>query len=329
MKTFKKSKWASVYLAIIVAAMIAAPAKVLAVDTVNLGTAANYAVLAGSTITNTGDTIIGGNAGGDIGVSPGSAITGFPPGVLSDGLAHTADAETLQAKVDLTTAYNSAANLPSESNLTDQDLGGMTLTAGVYTFDSSAQLTGKLTLDAEGNPDAVFIFQIGSTLTTGSGSIVELINGAKGCQVFWQVGSSATLGTDSDFIGRVLAQTSITANTGASVQGQLLAINAAVTLDNNVINNGICAADTPTPMPTTAATTEPTPTTVAATTVAPTTVAPTTVAPTAEVTPMPPVSASDLPRTGETSQNPTLGLGLILLGVVAVIAVYLGRKRAK
>lgn len=333
MKTFRKSRWVSFGLAILFGAMLIAPGNVLAEDTVNLGTASNYAVLAGSTITNTGDTTIGGDAGGNIGVSPGTAITGFPPGVISNGTAHSADAETLQAQADLTIAYNDAASRPSDANLSGSDLGGMTLTTGVYTFNDSAQLTGTLTLDAQGDPDAAFIFQIGSTLTTASGSSVELINGARYCRVFWQVGSSATLGTDTDFIGHIFALTSITANTGASVQGQLLARNGAVTLDNNVINNGFCAAITPTPTPTT----EPTPTT--APTIAPTaeptpTLAPT-VAPTSTLTPTPTTAAvptptgSDTPKTGETDQFGTLGLALVLLGIAGFIGFYLSRKRVK
>lgn len=209
-----------------------------------LGTAGDFSVLAGSTVTNTGPTIISGDAavGGDLGLSPGSAVTGFPPGTLTPpGTLQVENAVAAQGQSDLAIAYTTAAGLACDANLTGQDLGGMTLTTGVYCFSSSAQLTGTLTLDAEGNPDAVFIFQIGSTLTTASNSSVLLTNGAQACHVFWQVGSSATLGTDTAFSGNVLALTSITAITGADVEGRLLARNGAVTLDSNTIHTPACA----------------------------------------------------------------------------------------
>ena len=209
-----------------------------------LGTAGDFSVLAGSTVTNTGPTIISGDAGvgGDLGLSPGSAVTGFPPGIVNPpGSQQVENAVAAQGQSDLTIAYNTAAGLPCDVNLTDQDLGGRTLTTGVYCFNSSAQLTGPLTLDAEGNPDAVFIFQIGSTLTTASSSSVVLTNGAQACHVFWQVGSSATLGTDTAFSGNILALTSISAITGADVEGRLLARNGAVTLDSNTIHTPACA----------------------------------------------------------------------------------------
>lgn len=202
---------------------------------VDLGKANNFAVLAGSTITNTGSTIIN---GGDVGLSPGTAITGFPPGVVSFPYTiHAADAVALMAKADLTTAYNAAAGLALTKDLTGQDLGGLTLTPGVYFFSSSAQLTGTLTLNDQGNPDAVFVFQIGSTLTTASDSSVVSINdpSTPGISVFWQVGSSATLGTGTDFQGNILADTSITANTDVTVDGRLLAETGAVTLDEDTI----------------------------------------------------------------------------------------------
>lgn len=209
-----------------------------------LGTAGEFSVLAGSTVTNTGPTVISADAGlgGNLGVSPGSAVTGFPPGIVTPpGTQHVADEVAAQAQADLTTAYNTAAGLACDQNLTGQDLGGLTLTTGVYCFSSSAQLTGTLTLDAQGNPDAVFIFQIGSTLTTASNSSVVLVNGAQACHVFWQVGSSATLGTNTAFSGNILALTSITLVTGADVEGRLLARNGAVTLDSNVIHTPACA----------------------------------------------------------------------------------------
>ena len=209
-----------------------------------LGTAGDFAVLAGASISNTGSSVI---SGGHAGTSPGTAITGFPPGlVTAPHVIHAADAVALQAQSDLTTAYNTAAGLPVTRNLTGQDLGGMTLTPGVYFFSTSAQLTGTLTLDFEGNSDAEFVFQIGSTLTTASNSSVfSSFAAGVGCNVFWQIGSSATLGTDTDFKGHILALTSITLNSGASIDGSALARNGSVTLDNNRITNVNCGAVVP------------------------------------------------------------------------------------
>ena len=179
--------------------LLSFPAMTMAAEaTVNLGTAASYAVLAGTTITNTGPTRIGGSVGGNIGVSPGSSVTGFPPGEVADGTIHMADAAALQAQSDLTIAYNDAASRPVTQDLTGQDLGGMTLTTGVYSFSSSAQLTGTLTLDAAGDPEAVFIFQIGSTLTTASGSTVNLINGAPLLQSFLASRKFCNIGNQHD-----------------------------------------------------------------------------------------------------------------------------------
>lgn len=220
-----------------------------------LGTAGDFAVLAGSTVTNTGPSVID---GGHVGVSPGAAITGFPPGiVVAPFTLHAGDAVALQAQTDLTAAYNQAAGLAPTQDLTGQDLGGLTLLPGVYSFSSSAQLTGTLTLDAQGDPDAEIVFQIGSTLTTASGSSVVTINdggGMPGCNVFFQVGSSATLGTDTAFQGHILALTSITLNTGADIQfGSALARNGAVTLDSNTITNCVSPAAIPEPATTTLA----------------------------------------------------------------------------
>lgn len=208
---------------------------------ISLGTAETFAVLAGSTVTNTGLSVIT----GDVGVSPGTAITGFPPGVVvPPGMIHSADAVAAQAQADLTAAYNAIVATPTLVDLTGTDLGGLTLPPSVYGFDTSAQLTGTLTLDAQGNPDAVFLFKIGSTLTTATSSSVVVINGGSNCRVFWQVGSSATLGTTTAFVGNVLALTSITLNTGASTSGRALARNGAVTLDGNEVTvcpgPGIC-----------------------------------------------------------------------------------------
>jgi len=197
----------------------------------SLLTAGSFGVLAGSTVTNTGSTVIN----GDVGVSPGSAITGFPPGIVN-GTIHAADAVAGQAQVDATSAYNDLASRPITTNLTGQDLGGKTLIAGVYGFNTSAQLTGTLILDGQGNPNSVFIINIGSTLTTASGSSILLINGAQGGNVFFRVGSSATLGTSTSFTGDILALTSITLDTSAKIIcGDALAKNGAVTLDSNTI----------------------------------------------------------------------------------------------
>lgn len=199
----------------------------------SLGTAQRFGVLGGSAVTNTGTTVVT----GDVGVFPGSSITGFPPGTAT-GAIRSADAVAQQAQVDLTTAYNDAALATCTDNRTGQDLGGDTLTPGVYCFDSSAFLTGTLTLDFQGNPDALFIFQTGSTLTTATGSSVAIINaGTETCppNVFWQIGSSATLGTTTSFVGNILALTSITMNTGATLNGRALARNGAVTLASNTI----------------------------------------------------------------------------------------------
>jgi uncharacterized protein with beta-barrel porin domain len=206
----------------------------------NLGTVATFAVLGGSTVTNTGPTVLNGTAAnpGNLGVSPGSAVVGFPPGILAGpGAAiHVSDALAIQAQIDLTTAYNTLAGRPVTTNLTGQNLGGLTLTPGVYSFSSAAQLTGALTLNGLGNPNSVFVFNIGSTLTTASASVVALINGAQGGNVFWRVGSSATLGTTTSFAGDILANASITLNTGATITcGAAWASTGAVTLDTNTI----------------------------------------------------------------------------------------------
>ncbi len=202
-----------------------------------LGTAGNFAVLGASTVTNTGSTVVA----GDLGVSPGTAVTGFPPGNVT-GTIHAADTVAQQAQNDIAVAYANAAGQTCDGNLTGQDLGDKTLTPGVYCFSSSAQLTGQLRLDSQGNPARVFIFQIGSTLTTASNATVLSINGTQVCNVFWQVGSSATLGTNTNFAGNILALTSITATTGTTSNGSLYARNGAVTLDTNTITRSPCGA---------------------------------------------------------------------------------------
>jgi hypothetical protein len=202
--------------------------------TVGLGTSEGFSVLAGSTVTNTGPTTMF----GDLGLSPGSSVTGAPH-VL--GETHVDDAVAIGAKSALTTAYNDAASRPSDGSA-GTDLTGQTFTAGVRTASSSLLLSaGSVTLDAQGNPNAVFIFQVGTTLTTGSNTSVSLINGAQACNVFWQIGSSATLGTGTRFVGTVMAAATITAGTAATVHGRLLAQTGAVNLDTNTITTSSCA----------------------------------------------------------------------------------------
>jgi hypothetical protein len=206
---------------------------------VPLGTAANFAVLAGATITNTGATTIN----GDLGLSPGTSVTGFPPGQVN-GTSHVADAVALQAQNDLTTAYNDAAGRPTTATI-PVELGGTTEAPGVYSSPAGTfGITGTLTLDAQGDLNAVFIFKAASTLITASASSVNLVNGAQSSNVFWLVGSSATLGTYSILRGNILALASITVTTGVTVDGRALARNAAVTLDTDTITrpSGVQAA---------------------------------------------------------------------------------------
>ena len=210
---------------------------------VGLGTAASYSILAGSTITNTGNSTIA----GDIGVSPGAAITGFPPGAVT-GATHVADPQALQAKADLTTAYGDAAGRIPFTAI-PVELTGQTLKPGVYS-GGTLGLSGALTLDAGGDPNAVFIFKAASTLITGPGSRVNLINGASSCNVFWQITSSATLGAGSTFRGTILALTDINLNAGATVDGRVLAQTGQVTLITDTIRTLPCvvgAATTATP----------------------------------------------------------------------------------
>jgi outer membrane autotransporter protein len=218
---------------LIVSGLLATSWSALA-QTINLGAAGDVTILGASTVTNTGATSIIGN----LALSPGSSVIGFPPGVVVNGMIHINDALANQAHADAFTAYNQlvAENNPlTNINLTGMNLGGMLLSPGIYHFDTSAQLTGTLRLDTGGDPNAAFHFLIGSTLTTATGSMITLLNGGSN-NVFWQVGSSATIGTGTKFVGNIIALTSITLTTGATLDGKALAINGAVTLDTNLVN---------------------------------------------------------------------------------------------
>jgi hypothetical protein len=203
---------------------------------VPLGSAADFAILAGTTVTSTGLSVVT----GDIGVSPGTAVTGFPPGQVN-GSIHANDGPAVQAQADLAIAYDNAVARTTTDTISD-GLGGTTRTTGVYSSVSGTfGITGTLTLDAEGDPNAVFIFKATSTLSTAADSTVNLINGAQSCNVFWQVGSSATLGANSTLRGDILAFTSITVGAGVAVDGRTMAINGAVTLDTDTITRSTCA----------------------------------------------------------------------------------------
>lgn len=216
-----------------------------AADPVLLGTAESFAILAGSTITNTGQSTVA----GDIGLDPGTAVTGFGPGADAithlDGEEHIDDAVAEQAKVDLTTAYNNARDQTLALEIPTELSTSTVLTPGIYDSASGTfELTGTLTLDAGGDPDAVFIFQMVTTLVTASASSLVLTNEASPCNVFWQVGSSATLGAASSFGGTIMADQDITLGTGATLDGRALASVAAVTLQGNIIDNSSCATTT-------------------------------------------------------------------------------------
>jgi len=232
---------------ILSATALALPGSALAVTPVNLGTAAPFGVLAGSSVTNTGPSTVF----SDLGVDPGTSVTGF--GGLPDGTVlgtiHTADAVALQAKSDLSTAYGVAAGeTPTAPEVTGTaDIGGQTLTAGVYKYDSSLAVTGTLTLDGQGHPDGLFVFEVGSTLTTATNSTISYINGAQPCNVYWQVGSSATLGTSSLFAGNILAAASVTVGKTVTVNGRLLAGTGDVTLIDDTIHRADCATPLTTP----------------------------------------------------------------------------------
>jgi LPXTG-motif cell wall-anchored protein len=267
-------------------------------------TAANYSVLAGATVTNTGPSVLNNSAG----LSPGSSIVGFPPGiVLPPGTVDATSPAAAQAQLDLNAAYDNAAGRPLNATVTN-DLTGLTLVGGVYAGPSKSplSLSGTLVLDGAGDPNSVFIFQTDSTLITGSASTVSLINGAQECNVFWQVGSSATLGTGSVFAGNILALADISVTTGVTIHGRALARSAgAVTLDTDVFTSPTCDLTTP----------------VVTTTTTPATTA-SAVATTAPGATTPPVGTTPpggtIPRTGSQAERTLLLAGVALtLGLAA------------
>jgi Ice-binding-like len=286
---------------------------------VGLGTAAPFAVLAGTpAVTNTGPTTIT----GDLGISPAAAVTGFPPGTVN-GTIHAADAVALQAKSDLVIAYTDAAGRTPATTVAGGTLGGKTLVAGVYSAGGSTLgLTGTLTLDGQNDPSAVWIFQATSDLVTASSSTVRFINGASACNVFWQVTSSATLGSGSTFAGTILALTSITLNSGVTLDGRALARNGDVTLIDDTITRATCSAATATPSPSASPSASPaaspsaTPSATPAATPAPST---TPATPGATLPPTTTLPATDLPGSGSTP--------IVLVGVFfAVFALLAGRR---
>jgi Ice-binding-like len=304
--------------AAIVATLLATSAQ--AATAPGLGTAGSFVVLAGAGVTNTGPTTLN----GDLGTFPTATVTGTSTLTLN-GTNHAGDAVTQGAKNDLVTAYDSAAAQGPPAAIST-DLGGQTLVAGVYNSASSIGLTGALTLDAQGNPNAVFVFQAGSTLTTASGSSVVLLNGAQACNIFWQVGSSATLGTGSTFRGSILALTDITVTTGATIEGRALARNGAVTLDTNTITRPVCASVSTATATTTATAPVVSPTSTASTSRRSSTPSARTSTPTPSPTITGETPLATIPRTGG-STSPLGALGLTLLTAGAGLLIATRRRR--
>jgi hypothetical protein len=223
--------------------MVGTQASAAIVPTVPLLTAANYSVLGAETVTNTGASVLNLS----LGLSPGTSITGFPPGIVNPpGTTDATNAAAAQAQSDLTAAYLNAAGRPVDATTT-ADLGSQTLVGGVYATSAKGALglTGTLTLDGAGDPNSVFIFQTNSTLITASGSVVSLINGAQECNVFWQIGSSATLATGSTFVGNIMALTSVSVLNSVTVHGRAMARTGAVTLDTDTFTSPTCNLSAP------------------------------------------------------------------------------------
>ena len=282
-------------------------------------------MLGATTVTNTNPSVLAQS----VGLSPGTSIVGFPPGIVNaPGTIEATSPVTLQAQNDLTAAYVDAAGRPVEFTQTNPDLVGQTLTPGVYAASAKAPLglSGQLVLDGQNNPNAVFIFQTDSTLITSTGSRIDLINGASECNIFWQVGSSATLGGGSVFVGNILALTSVTVDSAVVVHGRALAQTGAVTLDNDTFSQPDCAPTTATTPPTTTTpTTTPSGTPTSNPSGTPTTVAApaaTDVANTATPTTPFDVTELTLPRTGSTTTS-TSGVAAVftILGMAALLAV--------
>ncbi len=314
-------------------------------STAYLGAAQSFSVLAGSTATNTGAPT---HVWGDVGVSPGTAITGFLPNQIG-GTSHAGDTAANDAQTSLTSAYLQAAALGPSGTGHYPQVGGLTLDPGVYNATSGMAVTGKLTLDGHGDPNATWVFQARTTLVTSSSSDVSVVNGNP-CNVYWQVGSSATLGSGSSFIGTVMADQSITATTGASVGGRLLAHSAAVTLDSNQITAPACAltdaSGAPIPAPSASPTATPTPTVTPSPSVTPTSTPGPTATPTGSPTAVPTLTSTPTVGPGSTGQNGTLAatgsdfrpqvsiagallaLGSLLLGAGPLRRAWLRRRAA-
>jgi hypothetical protein len=231
-------------IALAILAVFALPAAAQAAP-VGLGTAAPFVVLGGAKVTNVGPSVLNGN----LGISPGTELEGFGPPAVINGSTHATTEVAAQAQLDLTTAYDAAAGQPvlPANDLSGTDLGGLKLAPGTYRYNAAALMTGALILDAEGDPNAEFVFKIGSQLTTESASSVLLVNGASPCNVYWQVGSSAVLGTTTSFQGTLMALTSISLNSKATVVGRMLARNGQVSLIENTLTRPLCATGPTTP----------------------------------------------------------------------------------
>jgi len=293
--------------------------------TVNLGAADPFAILAGTpAVTNTGNTRVT----GDIGIHPAAAVTGFPPGIVV-GTINRADAVALQAKNSLSAAYNDAASRPVTSVVAAGTLSG-TLVGGVYNSGASVLgIAGTVTLDGQNDPSSVWIFQATSAMVIASGSTVALINGAQPCNVFWQVTSSASLDTTTNFVGTIMAQTSVTMANGVTLNGRALAQNGDVTLINDTIIRSSCSAVSTTPVPTFGPTPGPaTPAPTVAATVAPS-AAPTTAATATPIGRTAAPSIRSLPSTTTNDDHNFVILALVAIGFASLYMVARARRRSR